>query len=630
MTVVARGFWLLRGRLGRVSALSRSAVSPFAAPGPAGQAFRGFRSGGVRYERSRTLDLLGSGRSRVRSHCLWEGRPDACSWRGRGLARVTRGSWAAARRGEGEAYLRSELGLAGQAGWSRPPQIRQLGCSLCSLERSIFAAGICSEIILKPKDVSQEELLDITDQLNVDPRVSGILVQLPLPDHMDERTVCNGISPEKDVDGFHIINIGRLCLDQHSLIPATASAVWEIIRRTGIETFGKNVVVAGRSKNVGMPIAMLLHTDGEHERPGGDATVTIAHRYTPKEQLKIHTLLADVIIVAAGVPKLITSDMVKEGAAVIDVGINYVRDPITGKTKLVGDVDFEGNCFKIIKSFPSKSHSLNTFTNMIMPTGNRKPVFQKKNLITLPDNTADYTEVPIALKFSHPCLEDHHSYCINGVCAFHHELEKAICRCFTGYTGERCEHLTLTSYAVDSYEKYIAIGIGVGLLLSGFLVIFYCYIRKRCSEREDDIRTVLRPLLPRADYETAGTLYLTPLAIQTEDNPRVAQVSITKCSADMNGYCLHGQCIYLVDMSENYCRCEVGYTGVRCEHFFLTVQKPLSKEYVALTVILVILFLVIVAGSIYYFCRWYRNRKSKEPKKEYERVTSGDPALPQV
>ncbi|XP_045645535.1 probable bifunctional methylenetetrahydrofolate dehydrogenase/cyclohydrolase 2 isoform X2 [Ursus americanus] len=160
-------------------------------------------------------------------------------------------------------------------------------------------------------------------------------------DHVDERAVCNGIAPEKDVDGFHIINIGRLCLDQHSLIPATASAVWEIIKRTGIETFGKNVVVAGRSKNVGMPIAMLLHTDGEHERPGGDATVTIAHRYTPKDQLKIHTQLADVIIVAAGIPKLITCDMVREGAAVIDVGINYVHDPVTGKTKLVGDVDFE-------------------------------------------------------------------------------------------------------------------------------------------------------------------------------------------------------------------------------------------------------------------------------------------------
>ncbi|XP_045735385.2 proepiregulin [Mirounga angustirostris] len=118
--------------------------------------------------------------------------------------------------------------------------------------------------------------------------------------------------------------------------------------------------------------------------------------------------------------------------------------------------------------------------------------------------------------------------------------------------------------------------------------------------------------------------------VQREDNPRVAQVSITKCSSDMNGYCLHGQCIYLVDMSQNYCRCEVGYTGVRCEHFFLTVQQPLSKEYVALTVILIILFLVIVAGSIYYFCSWYRNQKSKEPKKEYEKVTSGDPALPQV
>ncbi|CAO2639377.1 Epgn [Lemmus lemmus] len=97
---------------------------------------------------------------------------------------------------------------------------------------------------------------------------------------------------------------------------------------------------------------------------------------------------------------------------------------------------------------------------------------------------ADYIEEPVALKFSHPCLEDHNSYCINGVCAFHHELEKAICRCFTGYTGERCEHLTLTSYAVDSYEKYIAIGIGVGLLISAFLAVLYCYVRKRYGKDE--------------------------------------------------------------------------------------------------------------------------------------------------
>uniref|UniRef100_G1KL48 methenyltetrahydrofolate cyclohydrolase n=1 Tax=Anolis carolinensis TaxID=28377 RepID=G1KL48_ANOCA len=207
--------------------------------------------------------------------------------------------------------------------------------------KAAAAVGFSSEIILKPKNISQEELLDLTAKLNKDSRVSGILVQLPLPEHIDERTVCNTVAPEKDVDGFHIFNIGRLCLDQPSVIPATAAAVWEIIKRTGIPTFGRNVVVAGRSKNVGMPISMLLHTDGEHERPGGDATVTITHRYTPKDQLKIHTQLADIIIVAAGIPKLITSDMVKEGAAVIDVGINHIQDPVTGKTKLVGDVDFE-------------------------------------------------------------------------------------------------------------------------------------------------------------------------------------------------------------------------------------------------------------------------------------------------
>ncbi|KAM4672388.1 bifunctional methylenetetrahydrofolate dehydrogenase/cyclohydrolase 2, mitochondrial isoform 3-T7 [Amazona ochrocephala] len=254
-------------------------------------------------------------------------------------------------------------------------------------------------------------------------------------DHIEERAVCNAIAPEKDVDGFHIMNIGRLCLDQPSIIPATAAAVWEIIKRTGIQTFGKNVVVAGRSKNVGMPISMLLHTDGEHERPGGDATVTIAHRYTPKEQLKIHTQLADIVIVAAGIPKLITADMVKEGAAVIDVGINHIHDPLTGKTKLVGDVDFE-----------------------------------------------DYTEKPKLMKLMQTCLEEHHSYCINGLCAFHSELRKPICKCLAGYNGERCEHLTLNSYAHNSYERYIAVGIGMGILMSGILAIIYCYVRKRCRK----------------------------------------------------------------------------------------------------------------------------------------------------
>ncbi|VFV42289.1 epigen [Panthera pardus] len=123
--------------------------------------------------------------------------------------------------------------------------------------------------------------------------------------------------------------------------------------------------------------------------------------------------------------------------------------------------------------------AMTALTEEAAVTGTPSNTTQQSNW-TVNKTEADYTEGPIALKFSHPCLEDHNSYCINGVCAFHHELEKAICRCFTGYTGERCEHLTLTSYAVDSYEKYIAIGIGVGLLLSGFLAIFYCYITKRC------------------------------------------------------------------------------------------------------------------------------------------------------
>ncbi|XP_043845802.1 bifunctional methylenetetrahydrofolate dehydrogenase/cyclohydrolase, mitochondrial [Dromiciops gliroides] len=201
--------------------------------------------------------------------------------------------------------------------------------------------GISSETILKPASISEEELLDLIGKLNDDDNVDGLLVQLPLPEHIDERKVCNAVAPDKDVDGFHVINVGRMCLDQYSMLPATPWGVWEIIKRTGIPTLGKNVVVAGRSKNVGMPIAMLLHTDGRHERPGGDATVTISHRYTPKEQLKKHTILADIVVSAAGIPNLITADMIKEGAAVIDVGINRVHDPITAKPKLVGDVDFE-------------------------------------------------------------------------------------------------------------------------------------------------------------------------------------------------------------------------------------------------------------------------------------------------
>ncbi|XP_071470443.1 bifunctional methylenetetrahydrofolate dehydrogenase/cyclohydrolase 2, mitochondrial isoform X2 [Marmota flaviventris] len=274
MTVLARGSSLLRGLLGRGPALGESAAPRVVSPGTAGRWSAGFRSSGVRYE---AVVISGTEMAKQIQKEIHQGVE---SWIALGHRRPHLSIILVGDNPASHTYVRNKI-------------------------KAASAVGICSELILKPKDVSQEELLDITDQLNMDPRVSGILVQLPLPDHVDERTICNGISPEKDVDGFHIINIGRLCLDQHSLIPATAGAVWEIIKRTG------------------------------------DATVTIAHRYTPREQLKIHTQLADIIIVAAGIPKLITSDMVKEGAAVIDVGINYVHDLVTGKTKLVGDVDFE-------------------------------------------------------------------------------------------------------------------------------------------------------------------------------------------------------------------------------------------------------------------------------------------------
>ncbi|XP_047236642.1 probable bifunctional methylenetetrahydrofolate dehydrogenase/cyclohydrolase 2 isoform X1 [Girardinichthys multiradiatus] len=172
--------------------------------------------------------------------------------------------------------------------------------------RAATILGISSDTVVRPSSVSQEELLELIDKMNRDWRVSGLLVQLPLPDHINERAVCNAIAPEKDVDGFHIVNIGKLCLDQRSMVPATPAAVWEMIKRAG------------------------------------DATVTIAHRCTPRDQLKELTILADIIIAAAGVPALITADMVKEGAAVIDVGINRVQDRNTGKVRLIGDVDFEG------------------------------------------------------------------------------------------------------------------------------------------------------------------------------------------------------------------------------------------------------------------------------------------------
>ncbi|XP_050526028.1 bifunctional methylenetetrahydrofolate dehydrogenase/cyclohydrolase, mitochondrial [Daktulosphaira vitifoliae] len=200
--------------------------------------------------------------------------------------------------------------------------------------------GINTETIVFKTSTSQSDLLECIKCLNHNEKVDGILVQLPLPDHITERTVCNAVSPHKDVDGFNIVNIGRFCLDMQCLGPCTPLGVHELIRRTGIPTFGKNAVVCGRSKNVGMPIAMLLHADNVGETSAMDATTTICHRHTPPDQLAVFTKNADIIVSAAGVPNLIRADMIKPGAAIIDVGITRMFDEQTSKSYLVGDVDF--------------------------------------------------------------------------------------------------------------------------------------------------------------------------------------------------------------------------------------------------------------------------------------------------
>ncbi|CAH2087560.1 unnamed protein product [Euphydryas editha] len=207
--------------------------------------------------------------------------------------------------------------------------------------RAALEVGIEAETIKYDETLSEETLISAIESLNQDKNVDGILVQLPLPNGINERKVCNTVAPEKDVDGFHITNVGQLSLDMPTIVPATALAVVEMLKRFKIETYGRNAVVVGRSKNVGMPIAMMLHSDGNHDsRLGMDATVTICHRYTPPEQLELHCRNADIIVTATGIPKLIKANMIKPGATVIDVGITRITDE-QGKTKLVGDVDYD-------------------------------------------------------------------------------------------------------------------------------------------------------------------------------------------------------------------------------------------------------------------------------------------------
>lgn len=203
--------------------------------------------------------------------------------------------------------------------------------------RSCEQVGFRSSLIRKPETITQEELLDIVKQLNEDPDVDGYIVQLPLPNHLDEEAVNLAIDPRKDVDGFTPVNIGRMTLGLDAYLPATPNGIMVMLERYGIETSGKEVVVLGRSNIVGTPMAILL----SRKRSPGNATVTICHSRTTN--MKEHTLRADILIAAIGIPEIVTADMVKEGAIIIDVGINRVDDSSRKRGyRLAGDVDYAG------------------------------------------------------------------------------------------------------------------------------------------------------------------------------------------------------------------------------------------------------------------------------------------------
>jgi len=203
-------------------------------------------------------------------------------------------------------------------------------------EKTSIELGIYSERHDLPEETTQDELLALVDRLNKDPRIHGILVQLPLPKHLDETEVLFAINPKKDVDGFHPVNLGKLMIGEPDYLPCTPHGIQQLLIKSGVQVEGAEVVVVGRSNIVGKPIVNILL----QKRAGANATVTICH--TGTRDISFHTRRADILIVAAGRPKAITADMVKEGAVVIDVGVNQVGTTAEGKRILVGDVDFEG------------------------------------------------------------------------------------------------------------------------------------------------------------------------------------------------------------------------------------------------------------------------------------------------
>ena len=202
-------------------------------------------------------------------------------------------------------------------------------------EKTSQALGIYSERHDLPVDIGEEELLTLIDKLNKDPKIHGILVQLPLPKHINETRVLFTIDPKKDVDGFHPVNVGKLMIGEPDYLPCTPHGIQQLLIRSGVKIEGAEVVIVGRSNIVGKPIANILL----QKKEGANATVTVCH--TRSRDISFHTKRADILIVAAGKPKAITADMVKEGVVVIDVGVNRIGKTAEGKAILVGDVDFD-------------------------------------------------------------------------------------------------------------------------------------------------------------------------------------------------------------------------------------------------------------------------------------------------
>jgi methylenetetrahydrofolate dehydrogenase (NADP+) / methenyltetrahydrofolate cyclohydrolase len=204
-------------------------------------------------------------------------------------------------------------------------------------ERACAEVGIASQTLRLSAATSQAELLAVVDRLNVDARIHGILVQMPLPRHVDPEAVILRVRPEKDVDGFHPVNLGKLLAGATDrFAPCTPAGVQYLLREYGVETRGADCVIVGRSSIVGKPLAALLMQTGA----AADATVTVCHSRT--RDLGAHTRRADILVVAVGRPRFVTADMVKPGAVVVDVGVNRTPDPrAKSGTRLVGDVDFD-------------------------------------------------------------------------------------------------------------------------------------------------------------------------------------------------------------------------------------------------------------------------------------------------